>query len=451
MINMIKLKFVASKCIWIYSYGDPIQAIAVADSETPRIFIYDSVGKSAPLKVLDNLHMTPVSAIKYNPVYSTVVSIDSQGFVEHWSSPKYEYKFPDKNRIGFESKFETDLFEFVKNKLVVHDICFSSNGELCATMSNDRKVRIFRHLTGKLIRVYDESLTHCSNQQQAKQIVPNMEFGRRMAIERDLDKVDQLKNERLAFDQSGYFLFYPTMFGVKMVNWYTNKCVKIIGKSENIRPLSIALYQNSSSTLVKGTITPEMVVANNPNLENSVCDPSLFTNAYKRNRFYIFTQRDPEELATEDGESNIVERDVVNEKTGSKDLLSTTELTGGAKKLYSECVIHTSMGDIHLNLFGEQCPKTVENFCVHSKNGYYNGHIFHRVIKSFMIQTGDPTGEFKNFCCHLTVIMLRSVLLSNSNFNCLFNSILSSFTPQEPERAENRSGAKISRTNFIRH
>lgn len=400
MINMIKLKFVASKCIWIYSYGDPIQAIAVADSETPRIFIYDSVGKSAPLKVLDNLHMTPVSAIKYNPVYSTVVSIDSQGFVEHWSSPKYEYKFPDKNRIGFESKFETDLFEFVKNKLVVHDICFSSNGELCATMSNDRKVRIFRHLTGKLIRVYDESLTHCSNQQQAKQIVPNMEFGRRMAIERDLDKVDQLKNERLAFDQSGYFLFYPTMFGVKMVNWYTNKCVKIIGKSENIRPLSIALYQNSSSTLVKGTITPEMVVANNPNLENSVCDPSLFTNAYKRNRFYIFTQRDPEELATEDGESNIVERDVVNEKTGSKDLLSTTELTGGAKKLYSECVIHTSMGDIHLNLFGEQCPKTVENFCVHSKNGYYNGHIFHRVIKSFMIQTGDPTGEFKNFYSH---------------------------------------------------
>ena len=39
------------------------------------------------------------------------------------------------------------------------------------------------------------------------------------------------------------------------------------------------------------------------------------------------------------------------------------------------------------------CPKTVENFCVHASNGYYNGHIFHRVIKQFMIQTGDPTGE----------------------------------------------------------
>eukprot|EP00058_Branchiostoma_floridae_P021450 XP_002606940.1 hypothetical protein BRAFLDRAFT_91709 [Branchiostoma floridae] len=43
-------------------------------------------------------------------------------------------------------------------------------------------------------------------------------------------------------------------------------------------------------------------------------------------------------------------------------------------------------------VFDVPCPKTVENFCVHTRNGFYNGHIFHRVIKSFMIQTGDPTG-----------------------------------------------------------
>lgn len=51
------------------------------------------------------------------------------------------------------------------------------------------------------------------------------------------------------------------------------------------------------------------------------------------------------------------------------------------------------MGDIHITLFKE-CPRAVENFCVHSKNGYYNGHVFHRVIKGFMIQTGDPTGIY---------------------------------------------------------
>ena len=393
MINWIKIKFVPYKCIWIHSHGDPIQAIAVSDSETPRIYVYDSAGKSSPLKILDSLHMSPVSTMKYNHVYSTVVSIDSKGFVEHWSSPKYEFQFPDKNRIAFDSKFNTDLFEFVKNKLIVHDICFSNDGQLCVTMSNDRKIRIFKHLTGKIIRVYDECLQNCSNLQQAKQIVPNMEFGRRMAIEREIEKVDQLKNERLAFDQSGYFLFYPSMFGVKMVNWYTNKNIKIIGKSENIRPLSIALYQNSDISTNKATISVEMAAANNPNLEQTILDPSLFTNAYKRNRFYIFTRRDPEDASNEEGDS-IVERDVCNEKISNKDLLSTTELASNVRKIYEECVIHTSMGDIHLKLFANECPKTVENFCVYAKNSYYNGHIFHRVISSFMIQTGDPTGKF---------------------------------------------------------
>ncbi len=52
----------------------------------------------------------------------------------------------------------------------------------------------------------------------------------------------------------------------------------------------------------------------------------------------------------------------------------------------------TSMGDIKIKLFPEQAPKTVENFITHSKNGYYEGVTFHRVINDFMIQGGDPQG-----------------------------------------------------------
>ncbi len=52
----------------------------------------------------------------------------------------------------------------------------------------------------------------------------------------------------------------------------------------------------------------------------------------------------------------------------------------------------TNRGTIKIKLFPEQCPKTVENFTTHAKNGYYEGIIFHRVIKDFMIQGGDPTG-----------------------------------------------------------
>jgi len=44
-----------------------------------------------------------------------------------------------------------------------------------------------------------------------------------------------------------------------------------------------------------------------------------------------------------------------------------------------------------------RCPKTVENFTQHSKNGYYNNLIFHRVIKNFMVQTGDPFGTLTHF------------------------------------------------------
>ena len=54
--------------------------------------------------------------------------------------------------------------------------------------------------------------------------------------------------------------------------------------------------------------------------------------------------------------------------------------------------IKTNMGEIKVKLFPEEAPKTVENFTTHAKNGYYNGLIFHRVIKDFMIQGGDPTG-----------------------------------------------------------
>ena len=54
-------------------------------------------------------------------------------------------------------------------------------------------------------------------------------------------------------------------------------------------------------------------------------------------------------------------------------------------------LMHTNMGDIKIKFFPKEAPKAVENFTTHAKNGYYNGIVFHRVIKDFMIQGGDPT------------------------------------------------------------
>jgi len=58
----------------------------------------------------------------------------------------------------------------------------------------------------------------------------------------------------------------------------------------------------------------------------------------------------------------------------------------------SHVVLKTNKGDITLQLFWDVAPKACENFTSLVRKGYYNGTIFHRIIKNFMIQGGDPTG-----------------------------------------------------------
>jgi cyclophilin family peptidyl-prolyl cis-trans isomerase len=58
----------------------------------------------------------------------------------------------------------------------------------------------------------------------------------------------------------------------------------------------------------------------------------------------------------------------------------------------SKATLHTNHGDISIELFDDDAPKTVENFTKLASDKFYDGVIFHRVIKDFMIQGGDPTG-----------------------------------------------------------
>ena len=58
----------------------------------------------------------------------------------------------------------------------------------------------------------------------------------------------------------------------------------------------------------------------------------------------------------------------------------------------STATMHTSQGAIELELFDEDAPKTVQNFKKLAQDGFYDGVIFHRVIRDFMVQGGDPTG-----------------------------------------------------------
>ncbi|XP_054162055.1 peptidylprolyl isomerase domain and WD repeat-containing protein 1-like [Oppia nitens] len=386
MINMIRLDYRPHCVQFCHSAGDPIPAIAVSDTDSNKIYTYDATSPNVTLNVFDRLHSNPVICMKYNPIFSTMISVDTKGMLDYWMSHKNDYKFPE-NIVEFESKLDTDLYELAKNKTIPHDICFSKDGKLFAAICSDRKVRVFKFITGKLIRVFDESLQHLTQLQQTTPQLGNMEFGRRMAMERDLEKSDAFRFERILFDESGYFLIYPTLLGIKIVNWYTNRCVKLLGKGENFRTLSLALHQTIPNKS-KAVISIEMKASDNPSLDASHPDPTLFCTAFKKNRFYLFTRREPEESSETTG----YERDVFNEKPSREDIIAATEAPA-QQRIWDNCIIHTTMGDIHCKLFGKECPKAIENFCIHSKNGYYNGHIFHRVIKQFMIQTGDPTGN----------------------------------------------------------
>jgi cyclophilin family peptidyl-prolyl cis-trans isomerase len=57
-----------------------------------------------------------------------------------------------------------------------------------------------------------------------------------------------------------------------------------------------------------------------------------------------------------------------------------------------QAVVSTNQGDFTIDLFADVAPKTVNNFVFLAREGFYEDIVFHRIIQSFMIQTGDPTG-----------------------------------------------------------
>ncbi|OPH47196.1 peptidylprolyl isomerase [Paenibacillus ferrarius] len=75
----------------------------------------------------------------------------------------------------------------------------------------------------------------------------------------------------------------------------------------------------------------------------------------------------------------------------SKQWTKAPDMVIDVKKTY-QAEVKTSKGSFTIDLFANEAPKTVNNFVFLSKEGFYNNVTFHRIIKNFMIQTGDPQG-----------------------------------------------------------
>jgi cyclophilin family peptidyl-prolyl cis-trans isomerase len=67
--------------------------------------------------------------------------------------------------------------------------------------------------------------------------------------------------------------------------------------------------------------------------------------------------------------------------------------SGVVKEKIMNATLHTNKGDITIEFFDQQAPNTVANFLKLAKDGFYDGVKFHRVIKGFMIQVGDPLSK----------------------------------------------------------
>ncbi|CAE6520832.1 unnamed protein product [Rhizoctonia solani] len=392
MINMLKLDYTPKTACWVHKRGQAQALLAVSEEKSPTIRIYDGRGDGTPLQTISSLHRSPVHLMTYTDHFDTVVSADESGFVEYWQ-PREPYEPPKDIPGMWEFKSSTDLYEFKKTKSVPTSLTFSPNSSHFVTLSSstDRQVRIFNTLTGKMTRRYDESLTAIQEMQQAgtaSHRLDDMEFGRRLAVEREIEKDPRvLSTISAVWDESGTMVLYPTLVGIKVVNTVTNRVVRLLGKDETGRWLNLALYQGAPAK--KGRTTMAMAASANPILANKEeRDPTLFCTAYKRPRFYMFTREEPEDNKLSG------DRDVFNEKpTREEQTIASAQPVKSAQSLGTTAVIHTTMGDIHCRLFPEHAPKAVENFVGHAKSGYFEGVIFHRVIKKFMLQTGDPLGD----------------------------------------------------------
>ena len=168
-----------------------------------------------------------------------IVSADDSGFIEYWQ-PFEPFETPKDVPELWTFKSETDLYEFKK---VCTNKCFentflilqqSKSTPTCITLSPDsssfvtfslpdRQIRVFSFLKGKLTRKYDESLAAIQEMQQAGTAVykvDDMEFGRRLAMERELElpgpdgRIPGMWSNAI-WDESGAFLLYPTLLGIK--------------------------------------------------------------------------------------------------------------------------------------------------------------------------------------------------------------------------------------------
>jgi peptidylprolyl isomerase domain and WD repeat-containing protein 1 len=374
MSLMRKVEFIPETSCWYETLLGEWKLL-VADKESNRIVLIEDEKVQEIKSPTDQ----PTRQMIYSHLHNVVISIDATGFISIWNPLKphvvpFEYL---KDPSG------THLNDLTLNASTnTNTLTLSPDQQFFCIYGSDRNIRIFRMSTGKLYRKYDESLQFYQQLCEKDRLpdkIDKVQFEKRIIQENELERTPYNGLVNCLYDESGNFILFSTPVGIKVLNLITNKLARIIGGGDNIRFLNLALCTATSRGM-----TLQMAASDNPALtkEKASNEVVLIATAFRKNRFYLFT--------LEDVTSPSDTRDIINEK------IIQDEVTGKASKsrlLPSGTIIRTTLGDIHITLYPEQAPLAVENFAVHSKNGYYCNVLFHRIIKGFMIQTGDPLGD----------------------------------------------------------
>ncbi|TQE13240.1 hypothetical protein C1H46_001047 [Malus baccata] len=305
MMVMIRTEFVPGAVEWVYKQGDVKARLAISDRNSSYVHIFDARSGTNESIISREVHLGPVKVMRYNPVFDTVISADQQGMIEYWSPDTL--KFPETG-VKFRMKSDTNLFEIPKCKTTVSSI------------------EVAQDLQRSDVPLYQ---------------LEAIDFGRRMAVEREIEKTESAPQPNAVFDESSNFLIYATLLGIKVVNLHTNKVSRIFGKVENNdRFLRIALYQGDRSS--KKVRKIPAAAANVNESKEPLTDPTLICCAFKKHRIYLFSQREPEE--PEDATKG---RDIFNEKPPADELLAaseigksaTTSLPDNVVSLFFPCIL----------------------------------------------------------------------------------------------------------------
>lgn len=272
-------------------------------------------------------------------------------------------------RTTFTSRLRTDLFVLARARAEATDIRVAPGGARFAVAASDGTVRVFDFTSGRIERAYDG--------RAARARVGGTSEGAERRLARDTACAADLESARRAnvsWDESGEFVLYATVAGISVVHIRSNRVARVLGRDEAaLRFLTVDIGRVENTASGPGTVGP-LVVA----------------TAFDSERLFLF--------GSGPGLPDAAKRDVFNERpmargTGRAVRDAARAEARAAVLALVGVTLHTSAGDIGIGFRADVAPRAVENFAGLARRGYYDGVVFHRVIRGFMVQTGDPDGD----------------------------------------------------------